>query len=65
METTQPETQVQPSETQSEQTEDWKRFTLDILETIILAVVLYFGINAMSARVPRGWIQHGPYPAGW
>ncbi len=51
METTQPETQIQPSETQPEQTEDWKRFTLDILETIILAVVLYFGINAISARV--------------
>ena len=54
METTQPETQIQPSETQpeqTEQTEDWKRFALDILETIILAVVLYFGINAISARV--------------
>jgi len=54
LETTQPETQIQPSETQpeqTEQTEDWKRFALDILETIILAVVLYFGINAISARV--------------
>ena len=51
METTQPETQIQPSETQPEQTENWKRFALDILETIVLAVVLYFGINAISARV--------------
>jgi len=51
LETTQPETQLQPNETQPEQTEDWKRFALDILETIILAVVLYFGINAISARV--------------
>ena len=51
METIQPETQIQPSETQPEQTDDWKRFTLDILETIILAVALYFGINAISARV--------------
>ena len=51
MESTQPETQIQPSETQPEQTEDWKRFTIDILETIILAVILYFGINAISARV--------------
>lgn len=51
METIQPETQIQPSETQPEQTEDWKRFALDILETIVLAVVLYFGINAISARV--------------
>jgi len=30
---------------------DWKRAALDILETLILAVVLYFGINAVSARV--------------
>ncbi len=51
METIQPETQIQPSETQPEQTDDWKRFTLDILETIILAIALYFGINAISARV--------------
>ena len=51
METTQPETQIQPSETQPEQTEDWKRFALDIIETVVLAVVLYFGINAISARV--------------
>jgi signal peptidase I len=51
LETTQPETQIQPSETQPEQTENWKRFALDILETIVLAVVLYFGINAISARV--------------
>jgi signal peptidase I len=50
LETIQSETQVQP-EAQSEKTENWKRFVLDILETIILAVVLYFGINAVSARV--------------
>lgn len=52
METTQSETQ-QPIETelQPEPQEDWKRFALDILETIVLAVVLYFGINAISARV--------------
>lgn len=30
---------------------DWKRMGLDILETLFLAVVLYFGINAVSARV--------------
>jgi len=48
--TTHFEEQAQP-EAQPEQTEDWKRFALDILETIVLAVVLYFGINAMSARV--------------
>lgn len=50
METTQPEAQYQP-EPAVEQPANWKRFVLDILETIILAVVLYFGINAVSARV--------------
>lgn len=53
LETTQIEQQAQPEAqpTQPEQKEDWRRFALDILETIILAVVLYFGINAVSARV--------------
>ena len=50
METTQHEVQQQ-IETQPQETNDWKRFALDILETIILAIVLYFGINAISARV--------------
>ena len=50
METTQPEAQY-PPEPVVEQPANWKRFVLDILETIILAVVLYFGINAVSARV--------------
>lgn len=50
METTQPEAQSQP-ESVIEQPANWKRFVLDILETLILAVVLYFGINAVSARV--------------
>lgn len=50
METTQPEVQTQ-IEVQPQETTDWKRFVLDIIETIILAVVLYFGINAISARV--------------
>ena len=45
---TQPEAQP---EVQPEHQEDWKRFGLDILETIVLAVVLYLGINALSARV--------------
>jgi signal peptidase I len=45
---TQPEAQP---EVQPEHKEDWKRFGLDILETIVLAVILYFGINALSARV--------------
>ncbi len=50
METTTPEVQVQ-AESQPQETGQWKRFALDILETLILAVVLYFGINAVSARV--------------
>lgn len=54
METTQIEPQVQPEtqpETQPENQENWKRFALDIFETILLAVVLYLAINAVSARV--------------
>jgi signal peptidase I len=50
LETTQPETQIQP-EPAAEGSENWKRIILDILETIVLAVVLYLGINAVSARV--------------
>ncbi len=30
---------------------NWKQFLLDLAETLALAVVLYFGINAISARV--------------
>ena len=30
---------------------NWGRFTLDIVETLVLAVVLFLGINAISARV--------------
>ena len=51
MSTLQSETQLQPESVVTEQPLNWKRFVLDILETIILAVVLYFGINAVSARV--------------
>ncbi len=70
METTQPETetQYQPEpEPVAEQPANWKRFFLDILETVILAVVLYFGINAVSARVRvdgfsmRPTLQDGEY----
>ncbi|HJR81706.1 MAG TPA: signal peptidase I [Anaerolineales bacterium] len=50
METFQPEPQIQP-ETEREKTGSLKRIVLDILETLILAVVLYFGINAVSVRV--------------
>jgi len=66
LETIQPEIQAQ-IESQPQPTNDWKRFVLDILETIILAVVLYFGINAISARVRvdglsmNPTLQHGEY----
>ena len=66
METTQPEVQV-PVESQQQDPDNWKRFLLDILETVILAVVLYFGINAISARVRvdglsmNPTLQHGEY----
>lgn len=65
METTQPEVQVQTDE--QPQPENWKRFLLDVLETVILAVILYFGINAISARVRVDGLsmvptlQHGEY----
>jgi signal peptidase I len=66
LETTQPEAQSQP-ESVVDQPANWKRFVLDILETLILAVVLYFGINAVSARVRvdgfsmRPTLQDGEY----
>lgn len=39
--------EVKPAEERT----DWKRFVLDIIETLVLAVVLFVGINAVSARV--------------
>jgi signal peptidase I len=50
LETIQPEPQIQP-ETEQEKTGSLKRVVFDIVETLILAVVLYFGINAVSVRV--------------
>jgi signal peptidase I len=44
------EGQVEP-QIPAEEAVNWKRFALDILETLILAVVLFFGINTVSARV--------------
>jgi signal peptidase I len=72
LETTQPDTQPQiPQEPQpepvTEPATNWNRFVLDILETLVLAVVLYFGINAVSARVRvdgfsmRPTLQDGEY----
>lgn len=47
-----PELQV-PEEAQLPEQEKihWGRFALDIIETLVLAVVLFLGINAVSARV--------------
>ena len=42
----QPETQVPEQEKIH-----WGRFALDIIETLVLAVILFLGINAVSARV--------------
>lgn len=50
METFQAEPDFQP-EPDKDKTGSLKRIVLDILETLILAVVLYFGINAVSVRV--------------
>jgi large-conductance mechanosensitive channel len=48
----QPEIQV-PEEVQLPEQEkmNWGRFVLDIIETLVLAVVLFLGINTVSARV--------------
>lgn len=43
--------QGNPASGESDQPADWKRAAFDIIETLILAAVLYFGINAVSARV--------------
>ncbi len=50
LQTLQTESQTQPRPAEPEQA-DWKRFLLDLLETLVLAVVLFLGINAVSARV--------------
>ena len=48
MEELQPEVQLQaPVENKI----NWKQFAWDLVETIVLAVLLYIGINAISARV--------------
>lgn len=50
METINEEAQTEEIKPAEEKT-DWKRFVFDILETLVLAVVLFVGINALSARV--------------
>lgn len=50
MEFTQPEGQAQPAEP-SQESSSFKQFVTDLLETIVLAAVLFFAINTISARV--------------
>ena len=50
MQNYQPESQLEPPLSTQEKT-DWKRFLLDLFETVGLAVVLFLIINTISARV--------------
>ena len=54
METLQQEEKIEeqvPVAAPAEEKVNWGRFVLDIIETLVLAVILFFGINAISARV--------------
>ncbi len=53
METVEHEANIENNEVTQEVQEkvNWGRFALDIIETLFLAVVLFVGINAISARV--------------
>ena len=48
-----PISEVPPEPLPEEKVEktNWKQFFFDLIETLLLAVVLYLGINAVSARV--------------
>ena len=50
METLEQEAGIEKGEATEEKT-NWGRFVLDIIETLVLAVVLFVGINLVSARV--------------
>ena len=64
---TQPEEELIPAEPQEEKSSAWIQFIRDLFETIILAVVLFIAINAVSARVRvdgfsmRPTLQDGEY----
>jgi signal peptidase I len=52
MESFEPINEVQPAPTEaSTEKTNWRQFFFDLIETLLLAVVLYLGINAVSARV--------------
>jgi len=46
-----PEEEVLPLDESSQESQSLKQFIVDLLETVILAVILFFAINAVSARV--------------
>ena len=46
-----PELEIQPQPEEKPRNSDAKRFILDLLETLILSVVLFLLINAVTARV--------------
>ena len=50
METLQPEGGIEP-QIPARETSEWKRFLLDLLETVGLALILFVIINSVSARV--------------
>lgn len=50
MESLNQEPQAEETKPVEEKT-NWMRFLLDVVETVVLAVVLFIGINAVSARV--------------
>ncbi len=51
MEFVPPEEEVLPLDESSQESQSLKQFIVDLLETVILAVILFFAINAVSARV--------------
>lgn len=51
MDTLNHETQTEPVEVEEQEEINWKRFFVDAFQTIFMAVILFVGINAISARV--------------
>ena len=50
MESLQPESLLDPEPT-PEKRSGWRRLLVDLIETVIIAAVLFLGINAISARI--------------
>lgn len=51
LETLNQETQTEPVQVEDQEQINWKRFFIDTFQTIFMAIVLFVGINAVSARV--------------